>query len=210
MGSAKWLLKLLHHPPASPSNLPPLPRLLLLHLLLLSPPSVGPSFFILYFKGTKREKREKPTAAKQQLHLWTRRHYNGAATALPRQHAGRGMVTPRQKWEKEGGRVGGNKKEKNERWRLLSGVYLPGALVAVWQKCLVVSSLIFGVTQWLDVFIVRRFIVRGTSGRARAPCSNLHAGGRKTPPELWFASICRDIFSLNKMLLSCCLVTTRS
>lgn len=60
---------------------------------------------------------------------------------------GGGMVTPRQKWEKEGGRVGGNKEKKNERWRLLSGVYLPGALVAVWQKCLFVSSLILGVTQ---------------------------------------------------------------
>lgn len=65
-----------------PSPPPALPRPLTLFFLLF--------FFTLYFKGTKREKkREKPMAAKQQLHLQTRRHYNGAAAALPRQHTGR-------------------------------------------------------------------------------------------------------------------------
>lgn len=139
----------------APASSPCLP-FKLASLTSSSPPRLsGPRFLFSISKGQREKKGRNQQQLKQQLHLWTRRHYNGVATALPRQHAGRGMVTPRQKWEKEEGRVGGNKEKKNERWRLLSGVYLPGALVAVWQKCLVVSSLILGVTQWLDVFIVR-------------------------------------------------------
>lgn len=82
---------------------------------------------------------------------------------------GGGMATPQQRWEKGGGRVGGNKERK--RWRLLSRVYLPVALVAVWQKRLFVSPLICRVSQRVDVFIMLRFIVweRRADG-VRAPC----------------------------------------
>lgn len=77
--------------PASPP-LPPLqtlpPPLLFLLLHLLSPCLSAPVFYSL-FQRDKERKKEKPTAAKQQLHLQTRRHYNGAAAALPRQHTGR-------------------------------------------------------------------------------------------------------------------------
>lgn len=140
------MLKLLHHPPASPSNLPPLPPLLLLHLLL-SPRLSGPRFLFSISKG----QREKKGRNQQQQSSNSTYEHAGIIMGRPQRchdnTQGGGMVTPRQKWEKEGGRVGGNKEKKNERWRLLSGVYLPGALVAVWQKCLFVSSLILGVTQ---------------------------------------------------------------
>lgn len=108
--------------PLSPSNLPFSPFLLYppaLHLL-----SATFSFFfffwnkkILIFQRDKGRIKEELAAAKQQLHLQTRGHYNEAAEALPRQHTGRwrgNMVTHWQRRQEGGGRVGGNKGRKKE------------------------------------------------------------------------------------------------
>lgn len=114
---------LLHLPPPSSSS-----------SSSCSPPSVSHLFFFLFFWNKKilifqRDKgriKEELAAAKQQLHLQTRGHYNEAAEALPRQHTGRwrgNMVTHWQRRQEGGGRVGGNKRRKREMEVVILGVF---------------------------------------------------------------------------------------
>lgn len=111
-------------PPFPPTSPPPLPAL---HLL-------SATFSVVFFETKKnlifqRDKgriKEELAAAKQQLHLQTRRHYNEAAEALPRQHTGRwrgNMVTHWQRRQEGGGRVGGNKERKSEMEVVILGVF---------------------------------------------------------------------------------------
>lgn len=120
---------------------------LALLLLLLStfcqPPFLSFFFFwnkkILIFQRDKGRKKEELAAAKQQLHLQTRGHYNEAAEALPRQHTGRwrgNMVTHWQRRQEGGGRVAGNKGRKRQMEVVILGVFtcssrrcLPGRCV---------------------------------------------------------------------------------
>lgn len=94
------------------------------------------------------------------------------------------MATTRQRLEMKGeGRVGGNKERK--RWRLLSWVYLPVALVAVWQKRLSVSPLICCVSQRVDGFITPHVIIwERQQVESELPAwkygSHLHSGGINT------------------------------
>lgn len=139
-------------PPLLPHPLPPA-----LHLL-----SATFSFFFFFFETKKilifqRDKgriKEELAAAKQQLHLQTRGHYNEAAEALPRQHTGRwrgNMVTHWQRRQEGGGRVGGNKGRKKEMEVVILGVFtcssrrcLPGR--ARWSRrrsAVSVSQLMF-------------------------------------------------------------------
>lgn len=140
--------------PAFPPHPPPPPPAL--HLL-----SATFSFFfffwnkkILIFQRDKGRIKEELAAAKQQLHLQTRGHYNEAAEALPRQHTGRwrgNMVTHWQRRQEGGGRVGGNKGRKREMEVVILGVFtcsfrrcLPGR--ARWSRrrsAVSVSQLMF-------------------------------------------------------------------
>lgn len=85
-------------------------------------------------------------------------------------------------------------KEERERWRLLSWVYLPVALMGVWQKRALILPLICRVSRRVDVFIARYFYHTGTMADS-ASCSEVQLTSafrekkKKKSTDFWFSDV---------------------
>lgn len=187
-----------------------------------SPPSVRHLFccfpFFFFFKQKKnlifqRDKgriKEELAAAKQQLHLQTRGHYNEAAEALPRQHTGRwrgNMVTHWQRRQEGGGRVGGNKGRKREMEVVILGVFTCSSR---WKGALI-SPPICRISQPADAYRLASLLYVIDGGES---FSFSHLGKRKPGffgfqrcfsfAAVWFLWRYSSI-NRNNLIGSCCL-----